>query len=71
MRVFKIGLVIGALAMFTATMAPMMLVHAQFAEAQTATKQGGPVAVGQQMLHRDDTGIALVQSAPPSGGVIQ
>lgn len=35
---------------------------------------GGPVAIGQQMMQTDESHpgkVALVQSAPPSGGIIQ
>ena len=65
---FKIGMVVGCLLMFTATLSPMIL-HAQF-PASNDPQPVGPVAIGQQMLQKDDAhgGVALVQSAPPSGG---
>jgi hypothetical protein len=70
---FKLGVVVGALLMLSATLAPMMMVHAQFSLPEG---KGGPVAIGQVAAEVDpSTGkVAIIQApavAPVSGGVIQ
>lgn len=46
--------------------------YAQFPSDAQHAETGGPVAVGQQMLHKSDDGkVSLVPAVAPSGGVIQ
>lgn len=56
-------------------LSPIFALQAAFAQFPSAADSGGPVAVGQAMAHKDDSGrVAIVQApavAPQGGGVIQ